>query len=447
MKRNSLVPVTILIVVGVGVIYTMLLSPSPLLLKIGSYFSLTNDVAINMVVNISYLFIVTGCLVGSKLERRIDVIGLYKVALISCIIGAVLLVISTSSYYLLLAGRAFFGLGYGLAVPFFGAAVMKWYKPEAHVKMDTINGLFPFIGPFIALMVTVPLYHAFGDSWNLALAIWGIPLMVVLVLWRLFIQNSNLPVYSNDEVESNQNTKSTSGLGGKRSEGIFANLLKRREIRLLLLACICDFACYGYVGTVLPMYLEEAAGLGNAEASTLAAFAFPAVGVIGIVFGGFVLTRIGLRKPLLASGQILEVLGLFIAALGLYVSPFVLVGGVVLFAFGNAIWTPALYVVPMDLKDMTPARCAGAFALIGVFGEGGAFLAPIVGGCLTDSFTTMAGLADPIASHAVGLAWSLVAFGLFNIIGAVSMLRIHETGKRIKAHKCEQRDKEVLSDL
>ena len=157
--------------------------------------------------------------------------------------------------------------------------------------------------------------------------------------------------------------------------------------------------------------------------------AFPGVGIIGIIVAGIVLGKIGLRKPLLLLGQYGEIAGLIIAAIGVNTSMVLFVIGIAIFAFSNAVWTPTLFVVPMDLEDMTPARTGAAFALIGIAGETFSFLAPSVGGFLTGLFLPFVGVADPTLAHATALSWSLAVFGASNLLGAISMTLIRETGE------------------
>ena len=84
--------------------------------------------------------------------------------------------------------------------------------------------------------------------------------------------------------------------------------------------------------------------------------------------------------------------------------------------------------IPMDLDDMNPSRVGAAFGLITACGLIFGFIAPTVGGILTEYLSSVSGLGDPIASHVFGLRWSLFLFGFVNIIGTVCMLRIRETG-------------------
>lgn len=414
-KKSKLI-LTLAIVIGVGTLYVMMMAPSPLLLAIGKHFGITDDVELNMVVNIFFLFAVTACVVGGKIQSQLGLKKLYLLALLCGIIGSVILAFSGASYWLVLLGRTITGLGYGFAVPFIGAAIMRWYEPLAREKMDTLNGLFPFVGTLISFFLAIPLATLFSGSWEMSLAFWGIPEAVALLMWAKGLDFEALETYDEEQPDA------------KPEKGIYRGLLKRREMKLLLLACMCDYGSYAFLGTVLPMLLVEAGSFSESVANSIAAIAFPGMGIVGIIVAGIVLGKIGLRKPLLLLGQYGEIVGLVIAAIGVNTSMVLFVLGVAIFAFSNAVWTPTLFVVPMDLADMTPARTGAAFALIGIVGETFSFLAPSIGGFLTGFFLSLVGVADPTLAHATALSWSLAVFGVSNLLGAISMTLIRETG-------------------
>ena len=261
-KRSKLI-LTLAIVIGVGTLYVMMMAPSPLLLTIGKHFGITDDVELNMVVNIFFLSAVTSCIVGGKIQSQLGLKKLYLLSLIFGIAGSVILAISGISYWLVLLGRVIAGIGYGLAVPFIGAAIMRWYEPLSREKMDTLNGLFPFLGTLICFFLAIPLSSLFGDSWEMSLAFWGIPEAAALILWAKGLDFDALETY--DETQ----------MGTKPEKGIYRGLLKRREMKLLLLACMCDYGSYAFLGTVLPMLLVEAGSFSESIANTIAAFAFP----------------------------------------------------------------------------------------------------------------------------------------------------------------------------
>lgn len=408
-----------LIVLGVGTIYVMQWGPSPLLVTIREQFGLTSDVAANMVVNIVFITIFIGCMTGTSLEKRVGTVALYTISLALVIAGAIVMALSGNSYVGTLIGRAVLGLGNGFSIPFFGSAVMKWNDEHGRETMNTANGMFPFFGAALGFIAALPLTAFFGGHWELALAVWAVLAAVALVVWIVFIRADRLVEYADEGVSD-----------GQESEfAMYRNVLGRHEIRKCILAFICDFCCFSYISTIFPVLLFEASTMSEAMSATIAAVAFPLVGLGGSFAGGVLLAKTGLRKPFLVVAQIGKTVGVCIAVLLASVNVWFIVAGMAVFGFFNGLWMPALYCVPMDLKDMNPARAGAALALMMGIALLFGFIAPVVGGAITDVLSASAGLADATANHIFGLKWSLFGFGLLNMIGFVAMIRVPETGE------------------
>lgn len=418
-SKNSLV--TVLIIVGITLFYVMQMAPSPVLLVISKFYGLTNDTLINLAIDIIFPFIVLGCLTGGPIEHKIGTRNMYTLALVLVALGVLMNLVAESSYAIMLAGRSVFGLGFGFGVPFIGAAIMKWYPPHKRETMDTINGLFPFIGTMICFLIMMPLYYLFGNDWQWALGVWGFPIVAVLLIWLFCIKQKDLPNYATDDEITSQ------------EKGIYRKLLKYREIRLICLTFICDFTCYSYIAVILPTFLYEASSMSESVANLVAAFAFPAIGIVGCTIGGITMSKSGRRKPTLIMGQVFKLVGILIATLLTDVSVVFIVLGAAVFGFGNGLWMPSMYCVPMDLKGMTPARVGSAFALITAVGLSFGFISPTVGGWITTVLMNKSGILDSVANHVFGLRWSLFIFGFVNIIGSICMIKIPETGPSKKA--------------
>lgn len=408
-----------LIVLGVAAIYVMQWGPSPLLMTIRDHFGLTSDVAINMVVNIVFITIFIGCMTGTTLEKRIGTVALYTLSLALVVAGAVVMGLSGDSYVGTLAGRAILGLGNGFSIPFFGSAVMKWNDEHGRETMNTANGMFPFFGAALGFIAALPLTDFFGGHWELAMAVWAAPCLIALVIWMLVIREDKLTEYTDEEE------------GPQESEiEMYKNVLGRKEIVFCIIAFICDFCCFSYISTIFPVLLFEASSMSEAMAATIAAVAFPLVGLGGSFLGGVLLAKTGLRKPFLVIAQLGKTVGVCIAVLLSSVNAWFIVAGMAVFGFFNGLWMPALYCVPMDLKGMNPARAGAALALMMGIALLFGFIAPTVGGIATDMLASSAGLGDAIANHVFGLKWSLFAFGLLNMVGFLCMIRVPETGER-----------------
>jgi len=410
--RRSYALRAFLIVFGILLFYVMQMAPSPVLHLIRESYSLQHsDLLLNLSISIIFPPIVIGSLTGTSLERRCGTKGLYTLSLILCAAGAAVTLLCGSSYVLFLAGRAVFGLGFGFGIPFIGSAIMRYFRPEHRELMDTVNAMFPFIGTAASFLLALPLSALGSLSFHTSVGIWCIPILLVLALWL----PAELP---DSEISS----------GGS---AIYGNLLRRKEILLLCVIFICDFCCYSYMGVVLPTLLQEGCGLSDSVANTCAAAAFPVMGLIGSAAGGLWCKRSGLRKPSLVTGQILKFLGIALMVLPAPDSTVAVIAGAGLFGFANGLWMPAMYCMPMELPGMTPELVGAAFGFISSCGLAFGFIAPTVGGALTDVITR--GAAAGASAHVYGLRWTLFAFAFLNLIGFACALALRECGPGRKA--------------
>lgn len=403
---------TILIIAGVLISYVQQMAPSPLLSILKEGFHIQSDALINLSVSIVFPMVIIASILGSTIEQKIGNRNLYILTMGFLAAGILTNYISTS-YILFLIGRAVYGIGFGLGIPFIGAAIMKWYTPKQQIVMNTINGLFPYVGTVISFSLLVPLYRAFGDSWKQALGIWGIGILVIGALWALFIKPQE------DE---------TTGTVNQVEKNLYNDLWKRRDIKLLCGTFIFDFFCYSYICVILPTFLMLIGNMTEEAAGFWAAVALPAVGIVGGILGGMVMSVTGKRKPPMALGQLLKFLGILGIVFGANTSFWLVITGAALFGLGDGMWVPGMYTVGMELEDMTPTRVGAAFALISSCGFAAGFISPIIGGWLTNILMPMAGFSDVSLSHVFGLKWSLFIFAFTNLICFVCVLLLKETG-------------------
>ena len=414
--KKRIPSVSILIIVGILITYVQQVAPSPLLSYIRDEYRLfNNDALLNLSVSIIFPMAIAASLIGAVIEQKIGTVKLFVWTMLLVAVGVLINYVSVN-YYLFLLGRAIYGIGFGLGIPFIGSAIMKWYTPSQRGIMNTINGLFPFLGSAASFGLMVPLYAAFGGSWKYAIGIWGAAAIVILILWVVITRG--------DKIEGEK----LSGRGGECEKGLYWKLWKRREIKLLCVTFACDFFCYSYISVVLPTYFMEIGNMSEASAGLLSAIAFPAVGIVGAALGGIALSKWARRKPVMATGQLLKTIGISAAALGANVSFPVVILGVCLFGLGNSLWIPSMYTMVMEQDDMNATRVGAAFSLILSCGFLFGFISPIIGGSLTNQLMAASGIADLLASHAFGLQWSQFIFGFTNLIGFVCVLLLKETG-------------------
>lgn len=415
-REQGLGIVTFLIIIGILITYVGQMSPAPVLSLI------VDDLNINMAqaglaVSIIFPMMIIVSLAGGYLEQWLGIKKLYIGTMMFIGIGMLMYLVA-ANYILLLISRILFGIGFGLGIPFIGAAIMKWYNSKQREFMNTINGLFPFVGTFIVFGATMPLYKTLGNSWQAALSVWGFAAIVIAVIWALIIKE-RAPVEFDESADSQDN---------KREKNLYGNLWKRKEIKLLTITFICDFFSYAFIASMLPTYYHIEAGVSMATANNLAML-FPVAGLIGCSIGGIAMSKSGRRKPVLWFGQIIKFFGIVMASLGGYSA--LGLTGVVLVGIGNSMWMPPMYMVPCELEGMTPTRVGAAFAFISACGFVSGFISPIVGGWLSDLIT---------------MKWSLFAFAFPNLIGFASCLMIRETGPHAKVQNTLPQEQKTVVD-
>lgn len=424
MKKNTntkkMRGISLMIIIGIWISYVQQMAPAPLLGYLKDYYHIVNnDALLNLSVSIIFPMVIFASILGGRIEQRIGTGNLFVGSMLFVSIGVLMNYIAVN-YAIFLFGRALFGIGFGLGIPFIGSAIMKWYTPKQREIMNTINGLFPFVGTVVSFSLLIPLYTLLKGSWQNAMGIWGIAILVIIILWLLIFDEKKIGVRLEDasQVSSEKN--------------LYLNLWKRRSIRLLCIAFVCDFFCYSYLSVILPTFLMELGHMTEISAGFWAAIAFPAVGIAGAAIGGVAIIKLGRRKPPMAIGQLLKTIGIAIATLGASTSIGFAILGIVIFAIGDGLWLPGMYTVPMELKEMNSTRVGAAFALISSCGFAAGFISPIIGGWLTNKLMTLSGITDPLTSHIFGLQWSLFLFGFINLIGFFCILLLEETGPAVK---------------
>lgn len=422
-KGHKLNHITILLIVSIAIAYIYQMAPSPLLGILRESFQLgKNDALLNLSVSIVFPMTIIASIVGGKVEQKIGTRRLFRWTLFFLSIGILINYIA-ANYHLFLMGRIVFGVGFGLGIPFIGSAIMKWYNPRQREVMNTINGLFPFLGTVISFSLMIPLYHLLGNSWKQSMGMWGIVVALLALIWVLFIKEKDVP----------QEFMEETGISGEKH--LYLNLWKRQDIKMLCLIFGCDFFCYSYIAVILPTFLFEIGNMSEATAGIWAAIAFPAAGILGGLLGGLLTSSSGKRKPILTAGQAVKFIGIIIATLGASISVWVTIVGVSIFGIGNGMWMPVMYNIPMELKDMNSTRTGAAFALISSCGFASGFVSPIVGGWLTSALMLFSSQGDSLKSHVFGLKWSLFAFSFVNVISFILALKVNETGPAVRWNK------------
>lgn len=414
--RTNYVLTTAIMLLGLMILYVHQMSPAPVMGALAEEFGVSNDALLNLSISITYPMTIIFSMLGPAIEKKTGTRNMFTLSMLVGVAGLLLNFVMTS-YTVFLIGRALYGISFGLCMPFFGNAIAKWYKDKQKEELNTINGLYPFLGTIMCYAVMFPLYKLFSNSNKGAFGIWGVALLVLCVIW-LFLKEP--------EVLSEEDENSDGGLA------VFPDLIRRRTIRLLCYTFVCDFTCYSFIAAQLPTYLFELSGgsFSESAAGLIAAFVFPGVGIIGGTLGGVYMTKTGLRKPPMLMGQILKFIGFILAGIGANMSIVVVLIGVAIFGIGNSLWVPAMYTVPLDLEGMTPAHVGGAFSLITSSGFLVGSIGTVVFGAVTTMLMAHAGTADPVASHIFGLKNCFLILSLLSALATLFIAMIKESGTR-----------------
>lgn len=384
------------------------MSPSPILMYIGAEYGIAgNDALMNLAISIIFPTLIAGCLMGGVIEKKIGTKSLLTLTGIFSSIGLLINFVAFD-YVIFLIGRAIYGLGFGLGIPFMGSSLMKWYSGKGREAMTTVNSLFPFVGTVTSYLFMARLFHLFSDNVRITFGVWGILMIILTILWIVFVKDRK-------EEEAPEEAKI--------DFSIYLDLLKVRTLRLLSITFVCDFACYSYMATVLPTYLMEVGHMDEAAASLWSAIAFPAAGILGCFTAGIVNTAMGSKRFPLITGQILKLAGISTMTLLGYMGPASLIVGTVLFGLGNSFWMPSFYGIPTELPGMNGSLVAASFSLCNSCGFLMGFIVPVAGGIITGFF----------ADHATGLTTSLIVFNLLNVFALIEALRVPKDYKTAPA--------------
>lgn len=377
------------------------MSPSPILMYLGEEYGVAgNDALLNLAISIIFPTLIIGCLLGGMIEKKVGTKALMSLTGLLASLGLLINFVSYN-YVIFLAGRAVYGLGFGLGIPFMGSSLMKWYSGRGREVMTTVNSLFPFVGTVTCYLFMARLYHLFSDNVRVTFGIWGILLAILTICWILFVKEP-------------EKTGEEGSEAGDIGFAIYAELMKNKTLRLLSITFVCDFACYSYMATVLPTYLMEVGNMKEAEAALWSAIAFPAAGIVGCFSAGIVNTVLGNKRFPLIAGQLLKLAGISTMTLLGGFGPVALVAGTVLFGLGNSFWMPSFYGIPTELPGMNGSLVAASFSLCNSCGFVMGFVVPVAGGLITGLFT----------DHSLGLTTSLMVFNVLNVMGFIEALRV-----------------------
>lgn len=386
---------TCLIILGLFIIYVAQVNPSAVLTMIMKEYQLTMSQG-GICVSIIYFPTILFSLVGPQIQAKLGLKKMFTVAVMFVSAG-VLFNLFAGSYFIFLLGRILYGIGYGISIPFIGAAIAKWYEGEQQVFMNTMNAVSPYLGNVVVYGLTLPLVSFFDGSWKMAIAVWGGIGLLCILIWGVSIKC---------DVEENQDFKN---MHAKEKE-IYRNLIKRKEILILVILFALDFFCYSIITSLLPTIYQTEYGLDINLANNLTIF-FPVGAIAGAGMAYGIMEKTRQRKIILWVGQLLKALGAVAIGFGGADIPGVV--GVVMFGIGSCIWTPAMYVISAELPDMTSERVGGAFSLITSSGFAAGLISPVIASWF---------------GEIVGMKAVIILCAVPSLIAMAACLLIRETG-------------------
>ena len=322
-----------------------------------------------------------GGIIGGRWEAR-------RILLFSwLLIGLLALSPLAPNFWVLLALRLAYGVGFGLQFPATGPLLMAWFQPNETRVLSGLNIALFGLGVAISVTTVVPLADLVG--WRSALGVFGGFALVGALVWAVFARSApgEAPRYS-----------------GISTRDIW-DTLRHKTLVLVILADVAVFSQYQAITSWLPAFYNEVRGMSLEQAGFVTGL-LPLVGVAAVMAGGILTLRIRSRRFfLIVPGLLVGLGGLGVVLMeshaGIYVA-------VIMLGIGSWAFTPTLVTIPMELPGMTPHRLAVVWGALVTFSGIGMAISPIVVGGLKD----LTGSFVPGLLIFAVLAWWLLLSGI-----------------------------------
>ncbi len=371
-----------------------LFAPAPMFLLIMEDYNLSRgSVSLLMVTAflVFTIFLIPGGIISTKLGTRgaILVSGLLMTAGVFAPV--------TSSLPAILPLRVAFAMGNAILLPATAAVIVQWFKTSERPIMNAVNLAAQGTGVAAAMFLSVPLAEAL--EWRTVLMVYGVFASLGTVVWLVFGRS----------VQSDASSENTLSL-----KAIFG-VIKERNTLLLSLAFVGPFAMFVSYSSWLPTYYNEEFDMPLQQASAILAL-LPLMGVVVNILSGFLLSRLGLHRPLLMVPGLLFPIGAFGAFY--FNSIPIIIAAILVLGFCFWILLPTALTVAMELPGVTPGKVAMVTAAALTIGNASTVVSPFLVGVVTD----MVGSYLP----------SLSVLAILPITAVIAAVKLPETGHRAK---------------
>lgn len=269
----------------------------------------------------------------------------------------------------LLVARFLTGMGHGLSSACTHSIIAAWFPPKEKSAMVTANSLGIVAITTFTYTCTVPLYHAFSDSWRLVLLVMGGVLLVLDICWALFARNNEA---------LNAHIRNRGAHTGKKIDafsGIREALSRRDVLQLGVFMGLATIAANG-VSTYMPQFLENVRGYSATDASAIVGVA-SGVSAAATLAGGVATTALGKRKAIIVPFYTLAIAFLTLSLIT--GSPALISALFILYTVCYNLRTPASQTISTELRGVTPALTSSAASIsFGIGFVGTFFTSPLL---------------------------------------------------------------------
>ncbi|MDA0987943.1 MAG: MFS transporter [Chloroflexi bacterium] len=303
------------------------------------------------------VFLIPGGLIAARIGTRKAII------VSSFLMAAGAFAVMTPNFAALLPLRVVFGMGGGILFPATSSVIVQWFRPN---ERPILNALFlagQGTGVATAMFISVPLADAL--EWRMVFTIYGLFALLGATVWLLL---GRTPPLGTAPVEA---------LPMRAVLGV----LKERNTLLLSLALVGPFAMFIGYSSWLPTYYNEEFDMPLRQGNSLLAIP-PLMGIVVNILSGFLLARLGLRRPMLLIPGLLFPVSAFGAFY--FDSTPVIIGAILLMGLSFWLFLPTVLTIAMELPGVSSNKVAMITAAALTFGNLSTIVAPLFVGVTTD---------------------------------------------------------------